>query len=66
MSIVKVIEIITEGSTIEKATESAVKEAAKTVCNIKSVYISNIQAIIDNNKISKYRIDVKVSFIVDK
>jgi hypothetical protein len=65
MSLVKVIELISEGSTIEQAAESAVEEAAKTVRNIKSVYISDIQAIINQNKISKYRIDVKVSFVVD-
>jgi len=65
MSLVKVIELISEGNTIEQAVESAVQEAAKTVRNIKSVYISDIQAIIDQNKISKYRIDVKVSFVVD-
>jgi flavin-binding protein dodecin len=64
MSIVKVIELISEGSTIEKAAESAVEEAAKTVRNIKSVYISDIQAIVDKNKVVKYRIDVRVSFVV--
>ena len=50
MSIVKVIELIAEGSSIEKATESAVKEAAKSVRNIKSVYVGNIQAIVDKER----------------
>ena len=64
MAIVKVIEVISEGNNIEKAVESAYKDAAKTVRDIKSVYIQDIQAIIKNNKVSKYRINAKISFLV--
>jgi flavin-binding protein dodecin len=65
MAIVKVIEVISEGNTIEKAVESAVKDAAKTVRSIKSVYIQDIQALVKSNKVSKYRINAKISFIVE-
>ena len=64
MAIVKVIEVLSEGSTIEKAIASAVKDAGKTVKNIKNVYIQDIQAIVDKNKITKYRINAKISFVV--
>ena len=66
MAIVKVIEIISEGDSVENAVAAAVEEASKTVRNIKSVYVKNIQALVQNNKVEKYRIDAKVSFVISK
>lgn len=65
MAIVKVIELLAEGKDMEDAVQAAITEAAKTVRNIKSVYVDNIQAIVENNKVAKYRLDVKVSFLVE-
>ena len=64
MSVVKVIELLAEGKTMEDAVESALAEASKTIRNIKSLYVEEIQAIVENSKVSKYRLNVKVSFIV--
>ncbi|MCJ7700923.1 MAG: dodecin family protein [Anaerolineales bacterium] len=65
MSLAKVIEVIAEGKTIEGAIEAAVKEASDTVRNIKHVYVEGIQALIDDTKVTKYRVNVKVTFVVD-
>jgi len=65
MAIVKVIEVLSEGSSIEKAVEAAIKDSAKTVRNIKSVYVQDIQALVKDNKVGKYRINAKISFVVD-
>jgi len=65
MAIVKVIEVLSEGKTIEKAVDSAIKDASKTVRSIKSVYVQDIQAIVTSNKVSKYRINAKISFVVE-
>lgn len=64
MSIVKVIEVLAEGKTIEEAMESAVKEASETVRDIKSLYLENLQAIVEDGKIVKYRVNGKISFVV--
>ena len=64
MSIVKVIEVISEGDSVENAVTAAVDEASKTVKNIKTVYVKDIQAIVQNNKVEKYRLDVKISFVI--
>ena len=64
MSIAKVIEIHAEGNSIEKAAESALEEAGKTVDHIKSLYIEGIQAVVENNKITKYRLNTKVTFVI--
>ncbi|MBF7096271.1 dodecin family protein [Alkalibacter mobilis] len=65
MSVVKVIELLAESNVSwEAAAKDAVKEAAKTVKNIKSIYVSGLQGVVEGDEIVKYRADVKVSFVV--
>lgn len=65
MAVVKVVELLSESvNGWDAATEEAVAEAAKTIENIQSVYVDNMQAIVENNKIVNYRVNVKVSFVV--
>lgn len=49
----------------EDATQRAVTEASKTIDNIKSVYVKNFQAVVDNKNITKYRVNVKITFVVE-
>ncbi len=65
MSIAKVIELIAEGPSIEAAIDNAVAEASKSVRKIKSVYVENITAKVDDGKVSEYRINTKITFVVD-
>lgn len=65
MSVAKVIEILAEGSSIEDAVEDCVKEAGKTIKNIKSVYVQDVQATVKDGEVSKYRVACKVTFVVD-
>ena len=65
MSLAKVIEVISEGKTVEGAVENAVKQASKTVHNIKSVYAENIYAVVEGENITKYRINAKVTFVLE-
>ena len=66
MSIVKVIEVIAESKkSWDDAAGNAVKEAAKSVRNIKSLYVEGMQAVVEKDKIVKYRINAKLSFLVD-
>lgn len=66
MSVVKVVEILAESTEgWEDATQKAVMQTAKTVKNITSVYVKDFQGIVEDNKIVKYRVNVKISFVVD-
>lgn len=65
MPIAKVIEVIAEGDSIEAAVDNAVAEASKSVRNIKSVYVENIQAKVSDDKVKDYRVNAKVTFVVD-
>ena len=65
MSVAKVLEIIAEGKTIDDAIGDAAKEAAKSVRNVRSVNVENIQALVDGGKVKSYRVNCKVTFIID-
>ncbi len=65
MSLAKVIEVLAESSTsFDDAAVQAVKGAAKTVKNIKHVYIKDMQASVENNEIVKYKVNAKITFVV--
>lgn len=66
MAVVKIVEILAESPEgWEAATQEAVTEAAKTVKNITSVYVKDFQAIVREDRIINYRVNVKISFIVE-
>lgn len=65
MSVAKVIEILAEGNTLESAVEAAVNEASKSVRNVKNVYVEGFQAIVEDSKVVKYRVNAKVTFVVE-
>jgi len=65
MSIIKVIEVIASSDkSFDDATKNAVSEASKTVKNIRSVYIENMKARVEDNKITSYAVNAKISFEV--
>jgi len=65
MPVVKVIELLSESpQSWEAAAQMALEEAAKSVRNIKSIYIKDFQAIVEKDKIVAYRVNAKVSFVV--
>ena len=67
MTVVKIVELV--GSSPDgwvEAADYALKEAAKTIKNIKSLHVKRCTAKIENNKIVEYRAVVKIAFIVDR
>jgi flavin-binding protein dodecin len=65
MAVLKVIEIMASSpKSWEEATAIAVKTAGKTVKGIRSVYVQDMSAVVKNNKISDYRVNLKISFEV--
>jgi len=67
MSVVKVIELIgCSSASWEEATKNALAEAAKTIKNIKSIYVKSVSANVENNQIVEYKAIVKISFVVNQ
>ncbi|HSJ55946.1 MAG TPA: dodecin family protein [Anaerolineae bacterium] len=65
MAIVKVIEVLAQSKeSWEDATRVALTEAAMTVQGIQSIYIKEFQAVVENNEITEYRVNAKISFVV--
>jgi dodecin len=66
MATLKVIEVLAQSEkSWEDAAQRAVQEAAKTVRNIKSIYIQEMEATIDNDRITYYRVNAKISFEIE-
>ena len=66
MKIVKVIEVIASSDKgFTEATENAIIEASKTVKNIRSIYIQEMKANVENQKIISYAVNAKISFEIE-
>ena len=66
MAIHKVIEVISESEKgWEDAAREAVADAARTVRNIKSIYIRDMKGVVENSKIVAYRVIAKITFEVE-
>ena len=67
MTVAKIIELVgSSPKSWEDAAKNALDEAAKTVKNIKSIYVKRCTAKVENNKIAEYRANVKIAFVVDE
>ena len=66
MAMLKVIEVLAESNkSWEDAAQVAVTIASKSVRNIQSIYIKNAQASVEKGKIQTYRINAKISFLLE-
>lgn len=62
----KVIEVLAESETSwEDAAQKAIEKASTSVHGIKSIYIANFEAKVEGNRIVTYRINAKISFVLD-
>jgi dodecin len=65
--VLKVIEILASSTkNWEDAAANAVKEASKSVRGIRSVNITNQSAVVEDGKITEYRVNCKMSFEIER
>jgi len=66
MTMLKVLEVLAQSDkSWEDATQNAVNEAAKSVRGIKSIYVKELEASVEDGKINQYRINAKISFTLE-
>ncbi len=66
MSVAKIIDLsCVSPRSFEDAIQNGIARASKTVHNIKGAWVKEQQVVIDNNKITLYRVDLKVTFVLD-
>jgi flavin-binding protein dodecin len=67
MAVVKVIELLGESEeSWEDATRQVVAEATRTLRGVTSIYIKEFQATVENDRVKNYRVDAKVSFVMER
>ncbi len=65
MAIMKVLEILSNSEkSWEDATNKAVKEASKSVKNIRSVYVADQSAVVNDGEVAEFRVNLKITFEV--
>jgi dodecin len=64
--VIKVIEVLAESQkSWEDAAKNALEAASKTLRNIRSIYIQDFEAKVEKGRITRYRINAKISFELD-
>jgi dodecin len=67
MSIVRSIEVIAQSTSgFDDACRQAIKEASHTVRGIRSFWIKNAECIVEDDKITMFRVNGKISFMVER
>lgn len=62
----KVIEVLANSEkSWEEATRKAVKQASKSVKNIKAVFVQSQSAVVNNNEVTEFRVNLKITFEVN-
>jgi len=66
MSVLKVIEVLSDSRVSwEDAAQQAIAKASGSVHNIRSIYIKDHSAKVDQGKITEYRINAQITFELD-
>lgn len=64
--VLKVIELLAQSEkSWEDAAQNAAREASQTLRGVRSIYIKEFQAIVEEGGITQYRVNAKVSFDLD-
>jgi flavin-binding protein dodecin len=65
MSVAKVTEITSSSpKSFDDAVQSGIARAGKTLQNIKGAWVNGLKIDVENNRITSYRVDMKISFIL--
>jgi dodecin len=65
MAIARVTEIIASSSkSFDDAVDAGIKRANKKLQNVRSAWVKSQKAIVEKGKITEYRVNLKVTFIL--
>jgi dodecin len=66
MAVLKILELVgTSKQSWSDAAREAVNEAAKTVRGIETVEVVQSKAVVQNNRLSEYQVQVRIGFRVE-
>lgn len=64
MPVARHTEITASGTSLEDAVKNGAERASKTLDNVTQVWVHDIKAKVEEGRITEYRVDMKVSFIL--
>ena len=65
MAVMKVIEILSNSNkSWEDATAKGIKKASKSINNIKSAFVQSQSVVVNDGKVTEFRVNLKVTFEV--
>jgi flavin-binding protein dodecin len=65
MAVARVTEIIASSKkSFEDAVESGVARACETLKNVEGAWVQDQKVVVENSKITEYRVNLKVTFIL--
>ena len=66
MAVIKVVELMSESDeSWENAAREVVERAAQTLRNIRSVYVKEFEAVVEDGEIARFRVNCKVTFALE-
>ncbi len=66
MTMLKVIEVLAQSDkSWEDAATNAVRQASESVRDIRSLYIKEMEATVEDGRITQYRVNAKISFVLE-
>jgi dodecin len=64
-SVAKIIEITSSSSTsIEDAVETGIRRADSSLDNVEGAWVQDIKCVVKNGKVSEWRVNLKVTFLL--
>jgi flavin-binding protein dodecin len=67
MSVAKVIEITSSSKkSFDDAVRVGVARAAKTVDKVRGAWVNEMSVVVDGDKVTEYRVNMKVTFVLSK
>lgn len=66
MSIAKIVEVnASSNRSFEDAIQSGISKVTETVQNVQGAWVHEQTVVVQNNQITEYRVNLKISFIVE-
>jgi dodecin len=66
MSVAKVVELTAESSSsFEDAIQKGIAKATDTLRNVKGAWVKEQKVVVEGGKITAYRVDLKVTFVLE-
>jgi flavin-binding protein dodecin len=66
MSVAKVVEILASSPNgFDEAVQTGIERASKTLDGIKGAWVKDQQVVVENGKVTEYRVALKVTFVLN-